>query len=178
MFTCSCPNLCSSLVSNIGNATGPLLHLCPPKGSTVLSHDMPDLSWGTPSRPAKSSGTIRSQHGTHGKDEEKFLSGSFQAFCSRALLIWNFKRGGCGYMGVCKNSDTPKSSILIGFSIINHPFWGTPIFGNTHISIYRIGTHNYHVRKIKCCKGALTAILKDSRFLVYSLYQNGRRPCW
>ena len=28
---------------------------------------------------------------------------------------------------------TPKSSILIGFSIINHPFWGTPIFGNTHI---------------------------------------------
>ena len=27
----------------------------------------------------------------------------------------------------------PKSSILIGFSIINHPFWGTPILGNTHI---------------------------------------------
>ena len=27
----------------------------------------------------------------------------------------------------------PKSSILIGFSIINHPFWGTPIFGNTHV---------------------------------------------
>ena len=27
----------------------------------------------------------------------------------------------------------PKSSILIGFSIINHPFWGTTIFGNTHI---------------------------------------------
>ena len=26
-----------------------------------------------------------------------------------------------------------KSSILIGFSIINHPFWGIPIFGNTHI---------------------------------------------
>jgi len=22
--------------------------------------------------------------------------------------------------------------ILIGFSIINHPFWGIPIFGNTH----------------------------------------------
>ena len=28
----------------------------------------------------------------------------------------------------------PKSSILIWFSIINHPFWGTPIFGNTHIN--------------------------------------------
>ena len=38
------------------------------------------------------------------------------------------------YMGVVsKNSDTPKSSILIGFSIIYHPFWGTPILGNTHI---------------------------------------------
>ena len=33
------------------------------------------------------------------------------------------------HMGVSKNYGTPKSSILIGFSIINHPFWGTPIFG-------------------------------------------------
>ena len=29
----------------------------------------------------------------------------------------------------------PKSSILIGCSIINHPFWGTIIFGNTHVYI-------------------------------------------
>ena len=36
-------------------------------------------------------------------------------------------------MDVSKNSGTPKSSILIGFSIINHPFWGTTIFGNTQI---------------------------------------------
>jgi len=28
---------------------------------------------------------------------------------------------------------TPKSSILRRFSIINHPFWGTTIFGNIHI---------------------------------------------
>ena len=34
-------------------------------------------------------------------------------------------------MDVSENSGTPKSSILIGFSIINPPFWGTPIFGNT-----------------------------------------------
>ena len=33
-------------------------------------------------------------------------------------------------MGVSKNGGTPKSSILIGFFIINHEFWGTPIFGN------------------------------------------------
>ena len=37
-------------------------------------------------------------------------------------------------MDVSENSGTPKSSSLIGFSIINHPFWGTPIFGNTHIN--------------------------------------------
>ena len=36
-------------------------------------------------------------------------------------------------MDVSKNSGTPKSSILIGVSIINHPFWGTPISGNTQM---------------------------------------------
>ena len=36
-------------------------------------------------------------------------------------------------MGVSENRGTPKSSILRGFSIINHPFWGTPIFGNIHV---------------------------------------------
>ena len=35
--------------------------------------------------------------------------------------------------GCFQNSGTPKSSILIGFSIINYPFWGSPIFGNTQI---------------------------------------------
>ena len=37
------------------------------------------------------------------------------------------------HMDVWENSGTPKSSILIVFSIINHPFWGTPILGNPHI---------------------------------------------
>ena len=37
------------------------------------------------------------------------------------------------HIGVSKNRGTPKSCISIGFSIINHPFWGkTHIFGNTH----------------------------------------------
>ena len=39
-------------------------------------------------------------------------------------------------VGVSKNRDTPKSSILIGFSIVNHPFWGPiPIFGNIHVDM-------------------------------------------
>ena len=37
------------------------------------------------------------------------------------------------YMDISLNGGTPKPSILIGFSIINHPFWDTPIFGNIHI---------------------------------------------
>ena len=36
-------------------------------------------------------------------------------------------------MDVSENSGTPKTSILIGFSSVNHPFWGTSIFGNTHM---------------------------------------------
>ena len=38
-------------------------------------------------------------------------------------------------MGVSKNNGTPKSSILIGFPIINHPFGDTPIFGHIHINM-------------------------------------------
>ena len=37
-------------------------------------------------------------------------------------------------MSVSKNNGTPKSSIPIRFSITNHPFWGTPIFGNIQIT--------------------------------------------
>ena len=41
---------------------------------------------------------------------------------------------------VSENSGTPKSSSFIGFSIINHPFWGTPIFGNTDVkNVGRMG---------------------------------------
>ena len=36
-------------------------------------------------------------------------------------------------VGVSKNNGTPKSSMLIGFSIVNHLFWGTTIFGNTQL---------------------------------------------
>ena len=34
-----------------------------------------------------------------------------------------------------ENGGTPKSSILMGISIINHPFWSPPIFGNTHMAL-------------------------------------------
>ena len=58
----------------------------------------------------------------------------------RYLLKW---RVFLSLMGVSENSGTPKSSILIGFSIINHPFWGTSIFGNTFISWLFCGGGNF-----------------------------------
>ena len=53
-----------------------------------------------------------------------FFGGSFlnnSCFFLRSQLIPTRQ-----YMDVSLNGGTPKSSI-------NHPFWGTPIFGNTHI---------------------------------------------
>ena len=49
------------------------------------------------------------------------------------------------HMGVSKNRGTPKSSILIGFSTRNHPFWGTPIFG----------TPKYHLQSFLPPEGKL-----------------------
>ena len=60
----------------------------------------------------------------------------------QAMELWLVK---CTYyMGVSKNKGTPKSSVFIGFSIINHPFWGpTPIFGNTHIGTKTMANKKY-----------------------------------
>ena len=61
------------------------------------------------------------------------------------------------YMGVSTNNGTPKSSILIGVSIINHPFWGTPIFGNIHIDvgIYTLPkTNSLHLKIGRAPKGS------------------------
>ena len=55
------------------------------------------------------------------------------------------------HMDVSENSGTPKSSILIGSSIINHPFWGTPILGSPLIYIY------IHISKHHATVAALLA---------------------
>ena len=57
---------------------------------------------------------------THSKDWFYNKSGPMFWLLNSKLLL-----------GVSENNGTPKSSMLIGFSIINHPFWGTSIFGNT-----------------------------------------------
>ena len=40
----------------------------------------------------------------------------------------------------------PNHPFLIGFSIINHPFWGTPIFGNIHIWMIIWGQVHFWLR--------------------------------
>ena len=71
--------------------------------------------------------------------EARFLGihkSDISAFRPPALPSTNHICIVCINMDVSENSGTPKSSILIGFSIINHPFWGTPILGNTHMFIF------------------------------------------
>ena len=55
-------------------------------------------------------------------------------------------------MDVSENSGTSKSSMLKGFSIINHPFWGTTIFGNT-----QMGWYCYTVIDFECCNDPKTS---------------------
>ena len=63
--------------------------------------------------------------------------------CNRAISSWDLKQD---WKKTAPNEDAnnskwvfrkigvpPKSSIFLGFSITNHPFWGTPIFGNTQM---------------------------------------------
>ena len=65
---------------------------------------------------------------------------SYDFWCDSSGVANNSRVTRVPYMDVSKNGGTLNSSIIIGFSIINHPFWGTPIFGNLHI--YNHITHS------------------------------------
>ena len=84
---------------------------------------------------------------------------------SRNLGIEGFQKRKRSQMGVSKNSGTPKSSILIGFSIINHPFWSTPIVGNTYINHLSCSCHFF------LSKG-LVPLKKKNWNLVIRSFQN------
>ena len=87
-----------------------------------LRFDYQDLLWNF--RRKQWQNSLKETRRTFGNQKKQMTSN----------LPEQWKNTGClGYMDVSENSGTPKSSTLIGFSIINHPFWDTPIFGNTHI---------------------------------------------
>ena len=76
-------------------------------------------------------------------------------------------------MGVSKNNGTPKSSILIGFSIINHPFWDTPIFGNTYIYIFSYLFSNFWMQTLEITEFQF-ACLWDYSFAHYQQKYSNR----
>ena len=60
------------------------------------------------------------------------------------------------YMGVSKNMGTPPNHPFVHrvFHEINHPFWGTIIFGNTHIVEGSLSISNFGRMK-QCNEGFL-----------------------
>ncbi len=59
------------------------------------------------------------------------MAATVTGFFSHAQVTLHFLL--LNHLGVSKNRGTPKSSILMVFSIVNHPFWDTPIFRNIHM---------------------------------------------
>ena len=49
-----------------------------------------------------------------------------QTFMVWSLRVIGLNRQNKAHMEVSWNGGTPKSSILVGCSLINHPFWGSP----------------------------------------------------
>ena len=79
------------------------------------------------------------------------------------------------HMGVSKNSGTPKSSILIGFSIINHPFWGPYFWKHPYIyvcMIYHIWPLNFNIapEKNNIPNGKYTFKHHSSAILIFRLH--------
>ena len=68
-----------------------------------------------------------------------YQQGTFESMIFRLKPVW-------WDMGVSKNDGTPKSSILIGFFIINHPFWGaSPYFWvDTHMLASSLEGNGHH----------------------------------
>ena len=56
-------------------------------------------------------------------------------------------------MGVSENSGTPKSSILIGFSIINHPFWVSLFLETPKSTLSWIWVTEKNVGKVSSMRG-------------------------
>ncbi len=91
------------------------------------------------SQSSSSSGQGSTHHGSKEfRQACRSNAGSWEVLryyiCRSGKIIDLFPQCNQFYLGVSKNRGTPKSWILIRFSTINHPFWGTPIFGNIHLS--------------------------------------------
>ena len=67
-------------------------------------------------------------------------------------------------MGVSWNGGTSKSSTLVGFPLINKPFWGSPIYGNPHMSnrLVRVVTNKQNLFLQIQCRWNSLSVNQDS----------------
>ena len=66
---------------------------------------------------------------SHLKHLKQSIYGIFDLlFLTHRIHVWYI------YLHLVEIGVPPNHPFLIGFSILNHPFWGTPIFGNTHLA--------------------------------------------
>ena len=77
---------------------------------------------------------------------------------SMSIIPKGFLTNKCQNHGFIWVTGTPKSSISIGFSIINHPFWDITILGNTHMTrtkmmmrLFQLGEHASAWVSSCCC---------------------------
>ena len=83
------------------------------------------------------------------------------------MFIWVFPKIG---------ENSPNHPFyLIGFSIINHPFWGTPIFGNIHIFWLARKVRNEGMKLYMGFDGdtdSFITLLRASQFLLGGVFLN------
>ena len=74
----------------------------------------------------------------HTSRRHRTVSGSREVQCTYGPPI--------DHWGVSINLDIPKSSILIGVSLLNHPFWKGPMSGNPEKPLVQASTStpNHH----------------------------------
>ena len=85
--------------------------------------------------------------------QEDFFRGSFPLTDHWLTLPFPPKK--CTWMFPKIVGFPPKSPIFIGFSIINHPFWGIPIFGNTHLVEEKVRPRWWYIALASCSDHAL-----------------------
>ena len=83
--------------------------------------------------------------------------------CLRRLLVHRINEW-YGIWMFPKIVVPPNHPTLIGFSIINHPFWGIPIFGNTHI----------YLHLANCL---IVTVLYIYRYTIHGFYRKRGVPC-
>ena len=113
---------------------------------------------------------------------------SFSGIGSKTLRLWMCPLN-CEFvyymlfiwfdLGVLINGGSPKSSILIGFSLLNHPFWGPPISGPTPMfssgALVHLGPKSHPNSRSRYALAAWNLYLDFLNFFIYLLQLFGER---